>query len=73
MMNNGFEDRLLTAAEAASYLGYAEGTVRNKVSRGEIPFVRFGRTVRFRLSALERWIEDQDVAATVGSGATSDA
>lgn len=57
---NGFEDRLLTAAEAGVFLGYAEGTIRNKTSRGEIPHVQMGRTVRYRLSDLRAWVIAQD-------------
>lgn len=63
MPNNAPDDRLLTAREAAAYLGYAEGTVRNKVSQNDIPHVRLGRTLRFRKSELDRWIIDQTAAA----------
>lgn len=48
-------DRYLTAAEAARYLGYAEGTVRNKASKGELPSVKLGHALRFRRSELDRW------------------
>jgi len=51
------DDRLLTAREAAHYLGYAEGTVRNKAAAGEIPFVKLGTALRFRRSELDAWIE----------------
>lgn len=51
-------DRLMTAKEAAVYLGYAEGTVRNKVSAGEIPYVKLASgALRFRRSDLDAWIE----------------
>lgn len=61
--SNNFDDRLLTAGEAAAYLGYSEGTVRNKAQRGELPSVKLGRTLRFRRSELDRWIAEQDAAA----------
>jgi excisionase family DNA binding protein len=57
------EDRLLTAREAAAYLGYAEGTVRNKVMDGEIPFVKVGRLLRFRRPDLDRWVDEQTAEA----------
>lgn len=56
-------NRLLKPAEAAHFLGLAEGTVRNKASAGEIPFVKLGAALRFRLSDLEEWVEEQDAAA----------
>lgn len=60
---NDIEDRLLTAAEAARYLGYAEGTVRNKAAAGEIPTVKLGTALRFRRSELDAWITGQDAQA----------
>lgn len=63
MERNHLPDRLLTAAEAARYLGYSEGTIRNKASRGEIPSVKLGHALRFRLSELDAWIAEQDAAA----------
>lgn len=59
MTSNALDDRLLTVKEAAAYLGYAEGTIYNKVGAETIPFVRLGRTVRFRRSELDRWIDEQ--------------
>lgn len=64
MTSNVSEDRLLTAREAGRYLGFAEGTIRNKASRDEIPYVKLGRSLRFRKSELDRWIIDQTAAAS---------
>ncbi|HEY8536656.1 MAG TPA: helix-turn-helix domain-containing protein, partial [Vicinamibacterales bacterium] len=69
MDGNPLDDRLLTVAEAAQFLGYAPGTLRNKIARGEIPHVKLGYTVRIRLSDLRRWIEEQDAAAKAARGA----
>lgn len=55
--------RLLTAAEAAHYLGLAEGTVRNRASANEIPFVKLGRSLRFRRSELDQWVKERDAEA----------
>lgn len=73
MPSNPLDDRLLTAAEAARYLGYSEGTIRNKASAGEIPFVKLGFALRFRLSELERWIAEQDARAKAARAASDDA
>jgi excisionase family DNA binding protein len=66
MTYNAIEDRLLTAKEAGDYLGLAEGTVRNKANRNELPFIRLGTSLksplRFRRSELDRWITDQQEA-----------
>lgn len=62
-MSSNHPDRLLTAKQAAELLGFAEGTVRNKASAGELPTVKLGRALRFRLSDLEAWIAEQDAAA----------
>jgi excisionase family DNA binding protein len=62
---NGNEDRLLTAKEAGKYLGYAEGTIRNKASAGEIPFLKLGASLRFRRSQLDAWIAEQNTPSEV--------
>jgi len=63
MTSNRVEDRLLTVADVAEYLGLSVGTVYNKVSRGEIPHVKLGRAVRFRRSEIDRWIDAQSRVA----------
>lgn len=62
-MNGNEMDRLLRPKEAGHYLGLSEGTVRNKVSRGEIPHTKLGRTLRFRISDLNRWIDELNAAS----------
>ena len=61
------EDRLMTAEEVAAYLGYALGTVYNKVQAGEIPHKRLGRAIRFRRSEIDAWIEENAQAARAGA------
>lgn len=55
--------RLLTASEAGRFLGYSEGTIRNKANADELPSVKLGTALRFRLSDLEEWISEQDAKA----------
>jgi excisionase family DNA binding protein len=47
---------ILTIEELASFLRWAPGTIRNKVSRGEIPYIKIGRSVRFKRVDIYRWI-----------------
>ena len=54
----------MNADQVAEYLGIAVGTVYNKVSRGEIPFFKVGRAVRFRRSVIDEWVEEQTRAAS---------
>jgi excisionase family DNA binding protein len=50
--------RLLTAGEAAQFLGLAESTVRDMTYRHELPSVKVGvRGVRYRLIDLILWSE----------------
>jgi excisionase family DNA binding protein len=53
-------DRLLTAAQVAERLQLPVDHVYLFVRRGEIPHLRFGRTVRFREVAITRWLEEQE-------------
>lgn len=50
--------RLLTAEEAARFLGLAEPTIRDMTYRHQIPHVKIGiRGVRYRLLDLIDWQE----------------
>ncbi len=50
-------DELLTINEAIEYLKLSRQTIYNMVSRGDIPFLKAGRQLRFRKSALDNWLE----------------
>lgn len=50
------ERKLWSIDELAAYLGYARRTVCNKVQRGEIPYVKVGRLVRFVPEEIDRWV-----------------
>jgi excisionase family DNA binding protein len=57
MTGAAMSDRLLTRTEAADYLAIPVGTLANMATRREGPaIVRIGRTVRYRLAELDRWI-----------------
>lgn len=50
-------DRLLTYREAGEILGVTERTIWTFVNRGELPAVRFGRSVRIDPVDLREFIE----------------
>jgi len=54
-------DRLLTPDEAAEFLGVTESTLATwrSTRRYNLPWVRVGRRIRYRLGDLTVWIEDR--------------
>jgi excisionase family DNA binding protein len=55
--------QLLTADEAAQFLGIAEPTVRDMTYRHELPHVKVGkRGVRYRVIDLIGWTDDRTIA-----------
>jgi excisionase family DNA binding protein len=56
---------LLDYEAAANSLGMAEATLRKRVSRREIGYVKLGRLVRFRISDLNAYLEANAVPAEV--------
>jgi excisionase family DNA binding protein len=51
---------ILTVREVASYLKLNEKTTYRLAAEGKIPGFRVGGAWRFRLSEIERWIEEQE-------------
>lgn len=56
-------DALLTRPEAAQLLGVTEHWVLRAHRLGELPYVRVGKLVRWRLGDLLAFIEDRRVPA----------
>jgi excisionase family DNA binding protein len=52
-------DRLLTTAEAAKYLGFAEDTIRRYVYRGKIAAEKFGNSIAIRRSECDRFSREK--------------
>jgi excisionase family DNA binding protein len=52
-------ERLLTARELADLLGFAPGTIVDWFEAGKIPGFRIGGRLRFRLSEVNDWLEEQ--------------
>lgn len=58
--------RLLTAAQAARCLAVSPKTLWTLTSRGEIPCVRMGRSVRYDVLDLDRFIESRKSVKNAG-------
>lgn len=56
----GFK-RLLKPEEAAEYLGLQVDTVYRKARLRELPSVKVGRSLRFDVEALKRFIEEHTI------------
>lgn len=57
-----FENNLLSYKQAAQYLSVSVSYLRRLKSKKKIAFVSIGsRGVRFRLGALNQWIEKREV------------
>lgn len=54
--DRGSTGRLLTADEVAEIIGMRVDYVYALSRRGQIPHLRFGRTLRFRAAAIEAWL-----------------
>lgn len=54
--------RFYSAGEIAIYLGLREDTVRKWAMRGRIPFVKFGKSLRFDISRINCWAKDREPA-----------
>ena len=57
----------LTIEELAHYLKVAEQTIRRWVLNREIPFCKIKKVIRFRLTEIEKWVDNNGVlTAAVG-------
>lgn len=56
---SGGRAHLLTVKELADVLSVPESWVYARTATGEIPCLRVGRYVRFRLAEVLRWLEGQ--------------
>jgi PTS system nitrogen regulatory IIA component len=48
----------LTIEELAEYLKLAEQTIRRWVLNREVPYHKIKKVIRFRISEIEKWIDD---------------
>jgi len=59
--NGGVGKRLLSPKEAAAYLGLKVNTVYKKARLRELPSVKVGRSLRFDVVALDRYVEQHTI------------
>ena len=59
--NGNIGKRLLNAEGAGVYLGLSTHTIYKKARRREIPSVKVGRSLRFDVAALDRYIEQHKI------------
>lgn len=50
---------LVTPTEAARMLGIGLRTLQDLYAKGEIPAIRLGKSVRIKVSEIEKWVEKQ--------------
>lgn len=55
----------LRPREAAAALGVSERTLWTWMHQGDVPHVRRGKTVLYRVESLRRWLEDQAAAQSM--------
>ena len=58
-MNYPLRAKLLNISQLAKILGVAPGTLYNKVSRGEIPYIKVGGSIRFTENELSQIVRNE--------------
>lgn len=63
ILKNHTSDPLFTPSEASAYIGVTENTlsVWRCVGRYDIPFIKVGRLVKYRKSALDAFLERRTI------------
>ena len=54
-------DAIFTVDQLSEYLGIGKQRVYEAVSLKTIPYFKVGKSLRFRRSAIDKWIESQSV------------
>ena len=54
------EKRFYNSKELSFYLGLSEETVRKWAVRGQLPFSKFGKSLRFDIRKIEAWIKQKE-------------
>lgn len=61
-------DSFLTITDVAKRLNVKRSWVRSMVFKGEIPFLKIGRHVRFDNTNIEKWIADRNPSLSAKGG-----
>jgi len=57
------DDSLMSVKELSVYLGVKEQWIYERVSLNEIPFIKMGKLLRFKKSAIDQWLKSQETPA----------
>ena len=60
-------DRLLTVEEIASILNVKQSHIYTLTSQKRIPHIKMGKQLRFRESAINKWLKDMEVCDNGGT------
>jgi excisionase family DNA binding protein len=52
-------EKLVGYKDVAEYMGVSYGYLRQLVSNDYIPYYKLGRSVRFRLSEIDKWLSNR--------------
>lgn len=57
------ESKLMTQAELAQYLNTTVAVLNTwrSIGRLKIPYIKYGRNLRYRKSDIDKWLESQTV------------
>lgn len=62
-MESFLETEIMTIREVADYLRLAEKTTYRLAAEGKLPGFKVGGAWRFRMSEINKWIDQQRVSA----------
>ena len=71
MANLGVEQRYLSVAQTASYLGLSPKTVYSWAEKGAMPAYKVGRVWRFDKTELDHFVKGENVALLYNSSKCS--
>ncbi len=57
MLGNNFQDRWMTTEDLCDYISVSQDWVYDRVSKNQIPHVKIGRRLKFKLSEIDEWVE----------------
>lgn len=57
------EKRFITVKELSEYTGWSQSAIYHMICRRELQYIKWGRSVRFDLRKIDRFIEDKTIAA----------
>lgn len=68
MKPNELHAPTMDAKAAASYLGMSQAWIRKQVSGKTLPYLKIGRSVRFKLEDLSAYVEAHRVTGVRSNG-----